>query len=238
MKFVKIIAILFITVTISQAQEAVSNSFELKTFEDSVSYSIGRNIAKNIEDPSVKINFDIVIQAMLDSHAGKTVLSEPVMQKVLMEFNRKMMAEKTKQQEAAKEINKKAGDEFLAANKTKEGVKTLESGLQYKVLQSGKGKSPKEEDTVKVHYKGTLIDGREFDSSYKRNEPTEFPVNRVIKGWTEALQLMKEGDKWELYIPYNLAYGENQAGELIQPYSTLIFEVELLEVKPVKVSKK
>jgi FKBP-type peptidyl-prolyl cis-trans isomerase FklB len=233
MKFVKIVVLLFVTVSILQAQEAVNNSFELKTFEDSVSYSIGRNIAKNIEDPSVKINFDVVIQAMHDTHNGKSALTEPVMQKVLIEFNRRMTADRNKQMEEVKEKNKKAGDEFLAANKNKEGVKTLESGLQYKVIKSGNGVSPKEEDTVKVHYKGTLIDGREFDSSYKRNEPTEFPVNRVIKGWTEALQLMKVGDKWELYIPYDLAYGENQAGELIQPYSTLIFEVELLEVKPV-----
>lgn len=123
------------------------------------------------------------------------------------------------------------GEEFLKENAAKEGVKTLPSGLQYKVLKEGDGKSPKATDTVVVHYKGTLINGKEFDSSYKRGEPAEFPVNRVIKGWTEALQLMKEGSKWMLYIPSNLAYGERGAGADIGPNETLIFEVELLKVK-------
>ena len=116
-------------------------------------------------------------------------------------------------------------------NKNKEGVVTLPSGLQYKVLQEGTGRTPTATDTVSTHYRGTLLDGREFDSSYKRNEPTEFPVNRVIKGWTEALQLMKEGSKWMLYIPPHLAYGERGAGGLIGPNETLIFEIELLKVK-------
>lgn len=123
------------------------------------------------------------------------------------------------------------GEQFLKENAAKEGVKTLPSGLQYKVIKEGEGKSPKATDTVSVHYKGTLIDGKEFDSSYKRGEPAEFPVNRVIKGWTEALQLMKEGSKWMLYIPSNLAYGERGAGADIGPNETLIFEVELLKVK-------
>ena len=124
------------------------------------------------------------------------------------------------------------GQEFLKENAKKEGVKTLPDGLQYKVIKEGEGKSPKATDTVSVHYRGTLIDGTEFDSSYKRNEPTEFPVNRVIKGWTEALQLMKEGSKWTLYIPSNLAYGERGfPGSPIGPNATLIFEIELLKVK-------
>ena len=123
------------------------------------------------------------------------------------------------------------GETFLQENAKKEGVKTLPSGLQYKSVKQGDGKSPKATDTVSVHYRGTLIDGTEFDSSYKRNEPAEFPVNRVIKGWTEALQLMKEGDKWMLYIPSALAYGERGAGGLIGPNEALVFEVELLKVK-------
>jgi FKBP-type peptidyl-prolyl cis-trans isomerase len=123
-------------------------------------------------------------------------------------------------------------EKFLMENKTKEGVKTLPSGLQYKVLKEGTGKTPKDTDVVVTHYKGTLLDGTEFDSSYKRNAPAEFPVNRVIKGWTEALQLMKEGDKWILYIPPKLAYGERGApGGVIGPNETLIFEIELIKVK-------
>ena len=122
-------------------------------------------------------------------------------------------------------------EKFLMENKAKEGVKTLPSGLQYKVIKDGDGKTPKLTDTVVTHYRGTLLDGTEFDSSYKRNEPAEFPVNRVIKGWTEALQLMKEGSKWMLYIPPNLAYGERGAGRAIGPNETLVFEIELLKVK-------
>ncbi len=139
----------------------------------------------------------------------------------ILQINPTMMA----QDAAAK------GEKYLKENATKEGVKTLPSGLQYKSLKAGSGKSPKATDTVSVHYRGTLLDGKEFDSSIKRGEPAEFPVNGVIKGWTEALQLMKEGDKWMLVIPANLAYGARGAGGDIGPNETLIFEVELLKVK-------
>ena len=127
--------------------------------------------------------------------------------------------------------NKAAGEKFLAENATKEGVKTTESGLQYKVIKQGKGAVPTNKNTVKVHYKGTLIDGTEFDSSYSRNEPSSFPVTGVIKGWTEALTMMPVGSKWELYIPQELAYGSRETGGQIKPFSTLIFEVELLEIE-------
>ena len=133
--------------------------------------------------------------------------------------------------DANAQVGREKGEAFLAENAKKEGVKTLPSGLQYKVVTEGKGKKPTKSDTVSVHYKGTLIDGREFDSSYKRNEPAEFPVGQVIKGWTEALQLMSEGSKWQLFIPWQLAYGERAVGDLIGPHETLVFEVELLKVK-------
>ncbi len=129
------------------------------------------------------------------------------------------------------QAGREKGEAFLAENAKKEGVKSLPSGLQYKVLKEGTGKQPEKSDTVSVHYKGTLIDGKEFDSSYKRGEPAEFGVTQVIKGWTEALQLMKEGAKWQLFIPAQLAYGERGAGDLIGPNETLVFEVELLKVK-------
>ena len=127
--------------------------------------------------------------------------------------------------------NKAAGEKFLAENATKEGVKTTESGLQYKVIVEGNGAIPTDSSTVKVNYRGTLIDGTEFDSSYKRNEPTSFPANRVIKGWTEALTMMPVGSKWEVYIPQELAYGANQSGQHIKPFSALVFEIELLEIE-------
>jgi len=232
MKFVKMSALVLFIASVVFAQTEEPKKIELKTFTDSVSYSIGRNIGRNLHDPSININFDMCYQGMKDVLSGTTLLTDEVVQKILVKFNQQLMAEKAKQQGAVKEKNKKEGDAFLTANKTKEGVKTLEDGLQYKVITTGNGPSPKKEDTVKVHYKGTLIDGREFDSSYGRGEPTEFPVNRVIPGWTEALQLMHVGDKWELYIPSELAYGDNGAGEMIEPGCVLVFQVELLEIKP------
>src|SRR3989338_270904 len=166
------------------------------------------------------------------SAAEKTTLkSEKEVQETMMAFQNEM---KTKQAEHAKVLggkNKKEGEAFLAENKKKEGVKTTASGLQYKVIKNGNGKKPKATDTVTVHYKGTLIDGTEFDSSYKRGEPTSFPVNQVIAGWTEALQLMNVGSKWQLFIPANLGYGDRGAGPQIGPNAAFIFEVELISLK-------
>ena len=146
-------------------------------------------------------------------------------------INAQLDAIKEKATEKQYADNKAAGEKFLAENATKEGVKTTESGLQYKVIKEGKGEIPTKESTVKVHYKGTLIDGTEFDSSYKREEPTSFRADRVIAGWTEALTMMPVGSKWELYIPQELAYGSRQTGEHIKPFSALVFEVELLEIE-------
>jgi FKBP-type peptidyl-prolyl cis-trans isomerase FklB len=149
-------------------------------------------------------------------------------------FQKEMMA---KQQELAKRLgekNKKEGEAFLSENRKKEGIKALPSGLQYKVVKAGTGKKPKSTDTVTTHYRGTLIDGTEFDSSYRRGQPASFPVSGVIAGWTEALQLMEEGAKWQLFIPPNLAYGERGAGSQIGPNATLIFEIELISIQEKK----
>ncbi|MCP3900346.1 MAG: FKBP-type peptidyl-prolyl cis-trans isomerase, partial [Desulfobacteraceae bacterium] len=162
--------------------------------------------------------------------AKKPVLDPMQMKEALLAFQEHIRAKQREELLKQSKENKAEGEAFLKENKKKEGVITLESGLQYKIIKQGKGKSPKPEDNVKCHYKGTSIDGAEFDSSYKRGQPAVFQLNRVIKGWTDALQLMKEGGKWELYIPSDLAYGDRQAGP-IKPGSTLIFEVELISIE-------
>lgn len=170
------------------------------------------------------LDLEALFKGFYDQYtSGKTMMTQ---QECMESFQKMMSVAAEKKSGAAKS----EGEAFLAANKTKEGVKVTASGLQYKVVKSGTGKTPLATNEVTVHYAGTLIDGTEFDSSIKRGEPTTFPVNGVIAGWTEALQLMKEGDKWLLYIPYNLAYGERGAGGQIPPFATLIFEVELLKV--------
>jgi FKBP-type peptidyl-prolyl cis-trans isomerase FklB len=165
---------------------------------------------------------------------GKPLLTEQEVQETVATFQKEMMA---KQEELAKKLgekNKEEGEAFLAENKKKEGVKVLPSGLQYKVVKAGTGGKPKLTDTVTTHYRGTLIDGTEFDSSYRRGQPVSFPVAGVIPGWTEALQLMEEGSKWQLFIPPNLAYGERGAGRDIGPNATLIFEIELISIQQEK----
>lgn len=211
---------------------AADTKMTLKDSKDKVSYSIGLNIAKSMKQEGLDINPDALAAAMKDVFAGaKPQLSEEEVQAVMQEFQKDMMAKRAKGQQEGLAKNKAEGEKFLADNKKKEGIKTTASGLQYKVIKDGTGKTPKATDTVSTHYRGTLISGKEFDSSYKRGEPAEFPVNGVIKGWTEALQLMKEGAKWQLFIPSELAYGERGAGQDIGPNSTLIFDIELLKVK-------
>ena len=211
---------------------AADTKMTLKDDKDKVSYSIGLNIGKSMKKEGLDINPDALAAAMKDVFAGaKLQLTDEEVQAVMQDFQKKMMAKQMAVREEGLGKNKVEGEKFLAENKKKEGVKTTASGLQYKVIKDGTGKTPKATDTVKTHYRGTLINGTEFDSSYKRGEPAEFPVNGVIKGWTEALQLMKEGAKWQLYIPSDLAYGERGAGKDIGPNSTLIFDIELLSVK-------
>lgn len=201
---------------------------QLKDQKDKVSYSIGMQIGFNLARQKVDINPDILAAGIKDSLAGKPQLNPDQVKDVMAQFEKDM---EQKQKELG-EKNKTEGAKFLEENKKKPGVKTTASGLEYKVEKEGSGTPPKATDMVTVNYRGTLIDGTEFDSSYKRNQPATFPVNGVIKGWTEALQLMKPGAKYQLFIPANLAYGERAMGPDIGPNSTLIFEVELLEVKP------
>ena len=203
----------------------------LKTDQDKVSYMIGHQIGGNFKRDGLDVDLNMVMNGLKDGLSGeKSPLSPEDSQKLMTDLQKSLQAKAEAKRKADGDKNTAAGKTFLAENGKKDGVKTLPSGLQYKVITEGKGDSPKATDTVSTNYKGTLIDGTEFDSSYKRGQPAKFPVNRVIPGWTEALQLMKEGDKWKLTIPPNLAYGERGAGAAIPPNSTLIFEVELISV--------
>jgi FKBP-type peptidyl-prolyl cis-trans isomerase FklB len=205
---------------------------QLKDQKDKASYSIGYDIGETFKKQKIELNMDALVAGLKEAIAGKeATLSKEDRDKTLQAFQKEMMEKQVAASKEAAEKNKAEGEKFLEENKKKDGVKTTASGLQYKVLKEGSGPSPKETDTVVTNYRGTLIDGTEFDSSYKRNEPASFPVNRVIKGWTEALQLMKPGSKYQLFIPSSLAYGERGAGQLIGPNATLIFDVELLSIK-------
>ena len=201
---------------------------QLKDQKDKVSYSIGMNIGFNLSRQKVDVNPDLLVAGIKDAIAGKPQLTPDQVKDIMAQFE-KDMEQKQKQ---AGEKNKTEGEKFLEDNKKKPGVKTTASGLEYKVEKDGTGAQPKQTDMVTVNYRGTLIDGTEFDSSYKRGQPATFPVNGVIKGWTEALQLMKVGAKYQVFVPSNLAYGERSVSPEIGPNATLIFEVELLEAKP------
>ena len=204
----------------------------LKNQKDKVSYGIGMNIGKSLKKDAVDVDIDLLVKGLKDSlSGGQTLMSDEEYRATLTAFQKEMMEKQAEAAKALAEKNKKEGEMFLAENGKKEGVVTLPSGLQYKVIKSGTGKTPKPDDTVETHYRGTLVDGTEFDSSYKRGQTATFPVSGVIPGWTEALQKMKEGDKWQLFVPSSLAYGERGAGRDIGPNATLIFEVELIAVK-------
>jgi FKBP-type peptidyl-prolyl cis-trans isomerase len=203
----------------------------LKTDKDKLSYAVGMNIGRSIHSQSMEIDPAILLRGLKDEMAGKTVMTDMEAHNTLMQAQQEAKKKADETRQASMEPNKKAGDAFLAANKTKEGVVTLPSGLQYKILKEGTGPKPTPADSVVCNYRGTLIDGKEFDSSYKRGQPATFPVGQVIKGWTEALQLMPVGSKWELFVPPDLAYGDRGAGPDIGPGATLIFEVELISIK-------
>jgi len=221
------LAVMIVFSGIASAEEATF----LKTQKDKLSYIIGRDMGSNLKNQSVDIDTDIFMKGFKDALSGnKSALSDDEIQAVKTAYKEERMKKHEEEVKKVTEQNKKDGEAFLAENKKKEGVVTLPSGLQYKVIKEGDGQIPKDTDTVTVNYRGTLLDGTEFDSSYKRNEPATFPVNGVIPGWQEALKLMKAGSKWQLIVPAGLAYGEKGAGSVIGPAATLIFEVELLSV--------
>jgi FKBP-type peptidyl-prolyl cis-trans isomerase FklB len=204
----------------------------LQTMKGKVSYSIGIDIGRNMKRQLVEIDLDLFMRGLKDGLGdGKSALSDSAMQTTMKAWQQVMMAKMNDARKLAGEKNKKEGETFLAENKKKSGVITLPSGLQYKILKDGSGKSPKATDTVVTHYSGTLINGKEFDSSYRRGQPATLAVNQFIAGWSEALQKMKVGSKWQLFVPSNLGYGENGAGQDIGPNASLIFELELIDIK-------
>ena len=221
--FIAALAVLALTLP-AFAQEKT----QLKDQKDKASYAIGLNVGMNFSRQKVALNPDAFATGLKDGLAGKRQMTEAEVRDTMTAFQKDL----ENKQKTAAENNMKEGEKFLTENKKKDGVKTTPSGLQYKVVKEGTGEQPKATDTVTVNYRGTLIDGTEFDSSYKRGEPATFPLSAVIRGWTEGLQLMKVGSKYQLFVPSNLAYGDRAVGPDITPNSTLIFDVELLGVKP------
>lgn len=219
--------------SVSSKTETTGNKTDNK--KDKASYSIGVDVGRSIERQHIDINPDAFMTGLKDGLANKfSVMTEEEVRQTLMGLQAEIMERQNAEMKTVAAKNLAEGDKFLADNKKQKGVVTLPSGLQYRIVKDGSGESPKATDTVTVNYRGKLVNGSEFDSSYTRGEPARFAVNAVIPGWTEALQLMKPGAKWELFIPPKLAYGENGIGQLIGPNSTLVFEVELLNVDKAK----
>ncbi len=218
------------------ATKSAAAPLALKTQKDKFSYALGMNTGKRMAEGLKKqdVPYDpaLLTRGLKDGLAGgKTLLTDAEAQTVLTDMQKEMRDKQQAKMQAEGAANKKEGEAFLAANKGKEGVVTLPSGLEYKILKEGTGPKPTASDSVVCNYRGTLINGTEFDSSYKRGQPATFPVSGVIKGWTEGLQLMPVGSKWQLFVPSDLAYGERGAGADIGPDATLIFEVELLSIE-------
>lgn len=226
-KTVVVLGIFFLTGLAIAAEETT-----LKSQKDKVSYSIGANIGNSLKTLPVEVNVDLIMKGIRDRVSGaKPLMTDQEIQDTMAAFQKDVTAKYAEKMKAVGEKNKKEGEAFLAENKKKQGVITLPSGLQYKVLTAGSGKKPTDTDMVTVQYRGTLIDGTEFDSSFKRGQPATFPVKGVIPGWTEALKLMQPGAKWQIFVPSQLAYGERGAGNQIGPNATLIFEVELISIQ-------
>jgi FKBP-type peptidyl-prolyl cis-trans isomerase FklB len=221
-----VIGVLFLA-----SQSLAAEEPALKTQKEKLSYAIGMNIGTNMKQQGVEIDLEIMMKGLKDTLAGsKPRLSEQEIKDTLAAFQKEQKIKEEKMLKTMGDKNKKEGDAYLAQNKKKEGVKTLPSGLQYKVLKEGTGRKPKATDTVSVQYKGTFVDGTEFDSSYRRGKPTEFPVRGLIPAWTEALQLMPEGSKWLIVVPPLIGYGDKGSPPVIGPNATLVFEMELLAI--------
>jgi FKBP-type peptidyl-prolyl cis-trans isomerase FklB len=214
------------------AKKTTAAPLVLKTDKEKQSYAMGMSLGVGLHKAAMTLDPALVARGLRDAQAGgKTAMTEEDMNAAVQDFRRQVgqKMQNTAQQQGA--ANRKTGEEFLEANKSKPGVIALPDGLQYKILKEGDGPKPTASDTVTCNYRGTLINGKEFDSSYKRGQPASFPVSGVIKGWTEALELMPVGSKWKLYIPPDLAYGERGAGQDIGPGETLIFEIDLLGIQ-------
>ena len=212
----------------SNTQEKIT----IKSSKDSISYSIGTDIGKNIRQQEIDVDVNILSRGIKDGlDSAALMLTEEQMKAAKAVLQQEMMKKRTEKMKTEGEKAKAEGNKFLEENKKKDGVITTASGLQYKVITMGTGKKPTTEQTVVVNYRGTLIDGKEFDDTYKRGEPVTYPVNKFVPGWTEALQLMPVGSKWQLFIPSELGYGERGGGQVIPPNATLIFELELLDIK-------
>jgi FKBP-type peptidyl-prolyl cis-trans isomerase len=222
------LAIVLLATGTAAAQERPA----LETQKDKLSYALGMDLGKQLREKKVDVDPAVFGRGLADALSGsKLLLTDEEGRKLVTALQEEMRTRELTRMAQEAQKNKKEGEAFLAANKAKEGVVTLPSGLQYKILKAGTGRKPTADDTVTCHYKGTFIDGTEFDSSYSRGTPTSFPVKNVIKGWTEALQLMPVGSKWQLFVPSELAYGSRGAPGKIGPDATLVFEVELIEVK-------
>jgi FKBP-type peptidyl-prolyl cis-trans isomerase FklB len=230
-RFAFTLAALLAAIALNTAASAQQGA-ALKSNKEKASYVIGMNIGRSLKNDGVEVDQAAFIQGLTDGRGGaQPKLSAEEMKTVMEQFQKELQTAHDAKAKSAGDKNKKDGEAFLAKNKSQAGVKTTASGLQYKVLKEGTGAVPTLADTVTAHYRGTLLDGTEFDSSYKRGEPAKFPVTGVIAGWTEVLQLMKVGAKYQVFIPSALAYGERGAGQQIGPNAALIFEIELVDAK-------